>query len=252
MSIDDSNSIAPEIETESHELYRITDKLEIHTLLQELCHRRSHVHVYYNGGQSNLTTEFISIDAVLNTMVLDGYAANTAHSEILDMEHWVAVSLLDYVKVQFKGGRLYNSQNNGQFVLETDVPDSMIRLQRRNFYRVTTEDDMIVSMRIFHPSGKNWEGEVLDLSVGGCAVVIDDSLPIKELSKGPVKCELNLPDMGVFTIQTEIRTVRHIEQNKSHVRLGCKFVNLNQELATKLQRYLINAERAIRTGGVWR
>ena len=181
----------------------------------------------------------INIDSVLNTLVLDGHAANTAHAEFLDMEHWVAVSMLDSVKIQFKGSRVHNSQSKGQFVLETDTPDSIIRLQRRNFYRVATEDDMIVSMRIFHPSNRIWEGEVTDLSVGGCAVVIDESLPIKALSKGPVKCELNLPETGLFTIQTEIRTVRHIEQDKSHVRLGCKFINLSQEQATKLQKFLI-------------
>jgi hypothetical protein len=67
MTIDESNNIAPETDTESHELYRITDKLEINTLLQELCQRRSHLHIYYNGGQSNLTTEVRSGSVKLNS-----------------------------------------------------------------------------------------------------------------------------------------------------------------------------------------
>jgi c-di-GMP-binding flagellar brake protein YcgR len=103
----------------------------------------------------------------------------------------------------------------------------MIRLQRRNFYRVNSEYDMIVSIRLFHSSGKSWQGELLDLSVGGCGIIIDDSLPIKDLSRNPIKCEITLPNMEPFIIQTMIRTVQHVEHYKNHIRLGCETIDIS-------------------------
>jgi c-di-GMP-binding flagellar brake protein YcgR len=237
----------PETEHPGLEQFQLYSRVEILALLREIAERRILVTIYFRGGERFVLTTVLGVNPEFEEIVFDASADPRDTEELLRSGTLVMVAFLDEVKVQFRAGRAERCTHEDGVALRVRVPDSVLRLQRREFYRVATPmtRPLVVTVPPTEPSAAPLRLRVADLSCGGVGVVGES--PLLGLEPGAVlrHCRLELPGVGVIDASLE---VRHIAQPRggaaaTQTRWGMRFVNLAPGSLTLLQRYINKLER---------
>jgi c-di-GMP-binding flagellar brake protein YcgR len=173
------------------------------------------------------------------------HAPSEAQSQrLLESRHITFVTFVDQIKVQFHAQRAEATTWDGKPALRIRLPDSLLRLQRRNFYRVPPGRNAQLMCEIPLPQGGVARFAVGDISVGGLAMIAGPAHA--ELQAGTVfhNCKIELPGHGSFLTSLEIRN------NCSDAgRYGCQFLNLAGPVVSLIQRYINQLERTRRSLG---
>lgn len=223
--------------------YLLHNRSEILFVLRQLLERGSQINVFFNEGADLLLTTLMSVsDAGL---VFD-YGANIdTNQRAVQSSKLFCVALLDKVRVQFilPGLRLVTPQGRPAF--SAVLPDTLLRLQRREYFRLTMPLSRRVTCQIPVPTGQQIEVEVVDLSGGGLAMVLAPGNAHIEPDMEFPNCHIELPEVGSVTATVRVLTIFEVTlRNGSHVkRAGCCFVNLPGTMINLIQRYIIRIER---------
>lgn len=211
---------------------------EIMQKLRQLGKKNSLISVHFNN-QSMLST-VVEVLADKNLLVLD-YGANEELNQKL-LKHNRAVVKTDYdgITAQFTITDIRKARLQGKPSFACALPESVLWVQRREFYRVRIPLSEKVTCELIHGDGSTTEYPVLDISTGGIALFDkDDEL---ELEPGNIfnGCKLNLGEYGSTVINLEIRN--HILKNPNDAsegtRCGCAFLNLTGDFEASVQRFI--------------
>jgi flagellar brake protein len=119
--------------------------------------------------------------------------------------------------------------------LDTGMPMSMYRIQRRHAFRVRTLERESPSANFRHPEAPHTMHtlRVLDLSVGGCALRVAPA-------DHAFRRGMSLPGVS-FDLDPQTRfacelVVHHVNPTEQGVRLGCEMVKLEGSVERMLQR----------------
>lgn len=162
----------------------------------------------------------------------------------------VAVSTaLDQVRIQFDVQQPRRALSNGGAVLAASAPRTMLRLQRRSFFRLTTPRQPALLCRLALDATRDrWlDAQILDISVGGMAIVAPPLEHPFEVNMLFPSCQLALPD-GNIDAALRVRNLFQISMPGAGrvLRAGCQFDALSGPMGNLLQRYITNIERARR------
>jgi flagellar brake protein len=137
----------------------------------------------------------------------------------------------------------------GRPAFRAAFPDSLLRLQRREFYRLTVP--IARPLRCILPYQKadgsraQLEVKVVDISGGGLAVVAPpEGIGFEADAEFP-NCRLELPEVGIIVATVKVCSMFEITlRNGSTIkRAGCQFKTLPGPMLTLVQRYIIKVER---------
>lgn len=225
--------------------YTLTSPGEIAQHLRSIIQHGQMVTVFSNKGKSFILTRILSLDAQAKTMVLDWGANETANRIFQQSERNIFVCSPAGVKTQFATGapRLIDFEGGAAF--EVDLPVQLIKLQRREFFRVPTPiANPVLCTLSDHPQGE-LQFPVADISIGGMALVLSTT-QASLLKTGDVyHVSMELKPFGVLQVQMEVRHLMKIQHKNGQesVRVGCYFSNMNTARETLVQRYVANLER---------
>lgn len=234
----------PEPEARDLEQFQVYSRVEIVGLLRELIDRRALATVYFHGGASSIVTPLLAVNPEFEEIVFD-CASNARDNALLARSvGLVAVAFLDQVKVQFRAGRAEETVFEDRPAFRVRLPDSVLRLQRRNHFRVRTPvtRPLVLAIPAGTAGGRPRALRVEDLSCGGVgAVAGKDDGPFEP---GAVfgRCRMELPGVGAIECTVEVRHTRLGAGGA--LRLGLRFVDLPVSTVTRVQRYINHLERA--------
>ena len=124
----------------------------------------------------------------------------------------------------------------------------MIRLQRREYYRINTPLSMPIKVSI--PAEIEGKVDILklslvDISCGGIAVLDEKKVLDCTIGKSYERCKLDLPGVGLVEIVLQVRNHQELVllNGKSNRRIGCQFINLSNSVLSHIQRYIMKLER---------
>jgi c-di-GMP-binding flagellar brake protein YcgR len=135
-------------------------------------------------------------------------------------------------------------ENNEAFYLE--LPDYLLRLQRRDFFRTpipaSTPVKCIIPLPQENPDDPVVirEISVRDISGGGIGLQCEE----KETELLPNNvfpdCRISIPDVGILTVNIEVRNAYNVTtpNNVVHKHVGCRFYQLDNQMNILLQRYI--------------
>ena len=129
------------------------------------------------------------------------------------------------------------------------VPDSLLRLQRREYYRLATPATHgITCSVVVHGEGideRRVDATVLDISGGGLAVMVPPEGTPFEPDREFHHCRINLPEVGTIETKMRVRSVFRISaaNGRPMLRAGCQFVRLPDSQVSMIQRYILRVER---------
>ncbi len=240
----------PELESNDLERFQVHSRIEIIGVLRALHAQRALVTLYLNPGQEFILTTLLSINTEFEEMVFDAGPDHKLNARLTDSTRITGVAFVDSVKIQFNASRVEDTVFEGSPAFRIRLPDSMLRLQRRNFYRIPTPIAKPLRCTVACPEHPEHSAElvVVELGCGGLGVTVDPAQLQVDTGARLEQFTLALPDEG--TVQCAL-IVRHIyDASKGAIRrhrLGCEFVDLPSPAANLVQRYVNKIDRERRT-----
>lgn len=223
--------------------YLLRNPVEMHQVLRQLLEHGSLITIFFNEGADLILSNLLAIKD--DGLIFDYGASAETNQRALQARKLFCITLLDKVRVQFILHGLTSTTHEDRPAFHAGLPDNVLRLQRREYYRLTMPLTRRLTCQIPLPDGQRIGIDVVDLSGGGLALVA----PPVGVSFAPdtefADCHIELPEVGGIT--TTIRVLSAFEvtlPNGAHVtRTGCRFVGLPGTTSNLIQRYIIKVER---------
>jgi c-di-GMP-binding flagellar brake protein YcgR len=240
----------PEIESIDLERYQVFSQVEILSLLRTVLAQRVLVTLYFNRGEEFLLTTLLSVNPEFAELVFDAGPDKALNARLLASQRITAVAFIDSVKMQFSATRAENTEFERTPAFRLRLPDSVLRLQRRNYFRVPTPIARPLRCAVALPEtpGKSVELVVVEMSCGGMSVTMEPGKLAVEPGTRVEQCSMDLPEIGTLQCTLVVRHISDASKNalRRH-RLGCEFVDLPGPMAALLQRFVNKVERERRS-----
>ena len=219
--------------------FRVTDRSERLRLLKQLCDGGVPVTLSAPHGVA-VGTQLWSLDAAQGLLSFSADADSVHMQRLAQCDEAVAVAYLDHVKLQFDLLDLVLVRSKQGCALRARLPQLLYRFQRRAGYRVRTFERSAPQAELRHPSMPDMRLRlrIVDVSVGGCALVLPDDMPA--LQPGTRLCGVRVElDAGTrFEAELQLQHVSAVHGGGHGVRLGCAFTGLDGAAQRSLQRYV--------------
>ncbi len=238
----------PSLGTENQSPYQIDSKREIVSLLRGLRDHNQLISMMINNGAEVFITSILDVDEQTNQVIIDTTPTQTANQRILEAGRVSFDGLLDKISIQFSTSGLESTSFENRPAFVFDLPLSLIRLQRREYYRINTPVSNPIRIQI--PVEIDDRVEILklplvDVSCGGIAILDERKTLDCTTGTNYPQCKLDLPGVGIVDLTLQIRNHQDLVllNGKSSRRLGCQFHNLSNSVLTHIQRYIMKLER---------
>ncbi len=237
---------SPTLGVEDVTRYLVHHPQEIVRILRGLSQRRELVSAFFNGGEDLLLTAVLDVDAAGDMLVLD-YGGNEAlNQRLLEAERVIYVTALDRVKVQFVGPAPRRGVHAGGPAFFTPIPREVLRLQRREYYRLQMPIANPLLCRVPLPEQPPRSMVLLDISAGGVAMQVEVT-EVRAFDIGALLygCRIDLPDAAPLEVSMQIRNHYGItlRNGRQALRVGCQFLSLLPALQATIQRYIVRLQR---------
>lgn len=226
--------------------FLVHHRLEIARILRGLAQRNEMVSAFFNGGKELLLTSILAVDPDKNSVLLDYGSNEVLNQHILAAEKIIFVTSLDSVKVQFVTTHIETARFEGRDAFRIALPQQVLQLQRREYYRLTTPIISPLKCQVPLPDGRSVEVPLSDIGAGGIGIIIG-SPPGTTLKSGEVfpGCRISLPGVGILEATLRIQSTFEVTLKNGNkvLRSGCQFVDMRPAMQSLIQRYIIKLER---------
>jgi c-di-GMP-binding flagellar brake protein YcgR len=235
-------------ELEAWHDYEIESSREIVALLRQIGEKNQLIRMLIKGEADVCVTSLLDVDPDTDTVIIDRSVSAEQNARIVAADAVRCDTSLDKIRIVFGLENLREVQFEGSTALAADIPTSLIRLQRREFYRMPTPVTNPVRATIPLPAelgGGTAVFPLADISCGGVAIY-DNKLQLgTTIGETFTDCRIELPEIGAVTCSLQVRNSIDMTllNNKTSRRLGCQFVDISRGNLAAVQRYITKLER---------
>ncbi|MBY0578126.1 MAG: flagellar brake protein [Burkholderiales bacterium] len=224
--------------------YHIHSRTEILSILRRLLERNEQAALYYDEGNHAILTLVLEVRASQDQLVLDCSANEPSNRHVELSNKLVFISSLDNVKIQFVIPHIQRIEFEGKCAFVVTLPSSLLRLQRREYYRLTTPNLKPLTCTIPMPGREHTEVSIINISAGGVAIIGYKGELNLLLNEVYHNCVITLPDVGAVHVNIQVKATFDITMKNNVVkkRAGCKFVDMAGHTQTLIQRYIMKLE----------
>lgn len=225
--------------------FRVDSRVEIVYILRALMKSNALVTAYFDGGREFVVTAVLQVDNDDGFVILDSGSNRELNERLLQGREVSIVSSQDGVRVQFTSDRATAVSFEGRLAFRLPLPDAIIKLQRREYYRLATPVVHPLRCEIAAPGGKRFELALADISLGGVCLVGQPAGFSFEPGVTLEDCRIDLPEVGAIRAGLCVRNsyVVTLKNGVTSHRTGCEFVKLGSQQEAMVQRYIIRLER---------
>lgn len=234
---------------EEDERFFLTGPTEIAFALNDLVHRGERVTVNFAGGSQQILSMLLEVDRRDGTLIFDRGGSEGANAKLLGSPRNIFIAKPDGIKVQFVTGEVSETAFNERDAFVTDLPERVVRLQRRESFRVATPITRPVICQFGMVNGEPLSLPLHDISVCGVGLTLSGKLPFFELGKRLPMIRIDLPEHGEVRCSA---AVRHLTQlSTAHGQpvflVGLRLEELPHAMQARIQRFIVDLERARRS-----
>lgn len=239
--------------------YFLHERREIVFYLDALIKRGSLITTHLDDGERFFLTTILAVDTAGGRLFLDPAQTEELNQHAVAARRITLVATLDRVKVQFRLAGIEVTQIEGRAALAAPLPATVLRLQRREFFRLEPPADNPIRCRLETSDGqglpRHFDLTLGDISGGGVSLVADihdaECFPRAALLG---ECRLDIPGEGVIAVELRVRKAIEVSTQSGlhNLRVGCEFVNLPGNRLAMIERYIarIERERKARSSGL--
>jgi len=225
--------------------YRIYARVEIAFILRAIMKTSALVTAYFGHGKDFIVTAVLDVDPDAGSIIMDGGSNPMLNERVLRTQHLKVISTQDGVKVEFEVPTIEAASFEGRLAFRIPFPESLIKLQRREFYRLSAPLMNPLKCQIRLPSGTMVDTVVGDISLGGVSLMGEHSGLDLQIGTIHENCRILLPEIGAIQTKLMVRNSFPVTLRNGTVvkRTGCAFVDLPSGQQAMIQRYIIRLER---------
>jgi c-di-GMP-binding flagellar brake protein YcgR len=230
--------------------YQVESRREIIALMRSIQDRNQLVSLMINSGAEAVVTSILHVDENTNMIVVDAAPKAALNQRITESENISFETFLDSIRILFFATRVEACTFQKGPALRFALPPSVVRLQRREFYRVATPVVNAVRcvITVPNPDGKGVilvTTSVQNISAGGIALL--DEKKVLDNTVGLVyeNCRLELPGGApvITTLRVQNSQDLTFANGRAIRRIGCMFMDPPTAMLTAVQRYITRLER---------
>lgn len=193
-----------------------------------------------------------TIDAQRGRIGLAADAAHPGMPQLVAGNEAVAVGYLDRIKIQFDLHGLALVHGPEGAALQAALPAEAYRFQRRDAFRVQASAPHGPRARLHHPAaaGLALDLRVLDVSAGGCALLLPGDAP--PLPSGSVLADADIELDAETRFPARLVVLHTLPLSaiaRGGFRLGCEWSSLDSAAERALQRWIDRTQRLQRALG---
>jgi flagellar brake protein len=228
--------------------YQIQSRREIIAILRTIENKNQLVRLLISGEADVAVTSILAVDNDSDQIIIDCSINREQNSRILAARRLTFETTLDKIRILFSVDGVANCQHKGRPAFAVDLPSSLIRLQRRELYRMETPLTNPVRCVIALPKelgGGNHAFPLADISGGGVALLDEKMILDNTLGIIYKNCRIDLPALGIVETSLQIRSSHDMKllNGKTNRRLGCQFREIQRQMMDRVQRYITKLER---------
>ncbi|MDR2837477.1 MAG: flagellar brake protein [Azonexus sp.] len=236
--------------------FRLTNRQEILFYLNLLVQRRALLSAHVNGGRHFFLTSIIAVNTMTGEIFLDPPNIEESYAEAITARQTTLLTTLDRVKIQLRLGVFSPTTCDGQEALAAALPTELLRLQRREFFRLEPPVTAPIICQVAATTPENplqvLDLHLSDISVGGlCLVAKPEMAALFPRDALFQHCRLEFPDEGVIRVNLRVHKAVNFSTHEGHhtLRVGCEFVDLPATAMAFIQRYITRIERERKARG---
>jgi len=230
---------------EGDDRFLVRSAVEIAFILKSVMQAGEIVTTYFNDSRDFAITALLAVDGPAGFLILDSSKELAANRRLLTSSRIAFVTSQDKVKIQFEVGNVAAIQYEDRPALRIPMPETLLKFQRREYYRVPTLGTKPLKCVIPLPEAAPLALSVIDISLGGVSVTGYPEGSAVEPGMTLENCRIDLAEMGALTTTLQVRNTFETPLRNGAVsrRAGCMFVKLPPAAEAMLQRYIIRLER---------
>ena len=230
--------------------YQIYSRREIIALLRNISESKQLVRMVINDGTEAVVTSVLAIDESDNTVIIDVAPSQVQNQRIMESDNVSFETMLEHIRILFFATHIDACTYEDLPAFQFEIPASMVRLQRREFYRVLTPVTNPVRCTISIPHEVEEASTTVvvalqNVSGGGVAILDEKKLLDPTIGRIYKDCRIDLPGGSLVVTTLQIRNSQEITlpNGKNIRRLGCLFVDMPKSMMGAVQRYITKLER---------
>ncbi|CCE22096.1 flagellar brake protein [Methylotuvimicrobium alcaliphilum] len=201
------------------------------------------------GNNESFITTLIAIDTDTHSLLFDLSPKEYQNRQLPNTLRTVFRTVLSGIKIKFEGKDIVKTRYQGDTVFAMPIPESMLWLQRRQFYRIKSPiskashlklsiADQVIPLRLY------------DISIPGFSL-LNDSEPLNQIltpAQTFKNCRLTLADLGEDTVDFIVLYRIPLNPNKPDktMKIGCRLTSISSAFESCIQRYMQQIERELK------
>lgn len=235
------------LEPGEYHQYLLRTPEEVLMVLRDMRDAEAQITVFFNGGRDMMLTRPVACGD--GHLILDATPDEALNRRATQAAEQHCVTFPSRIRVQFVLHGLTPVVHAGAPALRAALPKEILRLQRREFYRLVTSGTRPLKCLIPVPrpdGGVHLHiANLFDISGGGMGIAAPDEHFAFAVDMQFPNCRIDLPEVGVVSCTLRICSLFETTL-KSGLRIrraGCEFVDLPGQMGNLIQRYIIKVER---------
>lgn len=237
----------PEPDSPDLEPFMVYSRVEIIALLDSVKRPGTLATVYFDQHAGFAVSALLAVNPEFEEVLFDHPSDPATTRRLLAAEELTVVAFVDNIKVQFNARKAQETAYDGHPAFRVRLPDRVLRLQRRDFFRVKTPVSRPAHCLVpYGDDKKQYEKlRMLDISVGGMALLAYPEKFTLPAGTRVDECFLDLPGIGSVEVSIKVRHVDPVPRDEKARSVGCEFVDVAPLARTLIQRYVnkLDAER---------
>jgi len=238
------SQIAELSETEIEERFHISSATAIRFTLASFAEHNEAFTVQFAAGSEHFLTTLLAVDEENGLLIIDCSGSADLNQRFAESKRNVFVARPGGIHVQFSSGAARQINFEGAPAFAVALPKFIMRLQRRDFFRIETPRVHPLQFHLRLPGGSLLSLPAHNISVAGIALSAGND---HGLSVGIAlsNCRFALPeDERDIFLQADVRHVtgQEIRSGVTQWRIGLQFSALPPSEETRLQRYIAHLE----------
>ncbi|CAA9889926.1 Flagellar brake protein YcgR [Candidatus Methylobacter favarea] len=232
---------------ESKSSFLIGNPAQIISHLSLLFNNKCLISANFGDNNDSFITTIIKIDKKNHSLILDYAPKEYLSQQALNSANTIFKTEYLGIKVTFPVTRLIKTQYEGGPAFIMPIPEVILWIQRREFYRVKSPVSKSSYCRVLLENREPIDLKLYDISLSGFSMLNEagEISHLLVLNAQFDQCRLVLAEADEDTVSFEIRNVYLINPVKLNKieKIGCKFTHITSAFESAIQRYMQKIER---------
>lgn len=249
-SADKSSESFELVDYDDYHQFVLHSQVEISSVLRSLIKKNVLTTIHLGNTPKFILSSLLALRDADNTLILDASRESELNAFATQQAYSIVSTTVDKIKIQFDLGRLTQVEYEGHAALKAAMPPRLLRLQRREFFRlstpITTPVMMTTCLQANGDQQEQLDVPMLDISGGGVGLMVAERLSQRFTKDLQLKdCRIHLPGEGMLICDLLVRNLFDVSTRSGtrYRRVGCEFLSLSPQKLMLIQRFITKIER---------